>query len=93
MEFYLSDTGTPRYSLNFKQRPVILDSDLGFELRGDLHVSKIEIADGAIRKRTFIRAYRSTTASNCRIPNVTAAMKHGNRSGARSPVFAIITTN
>ena len=51
MEFYLSDTGAPRYSLNFKQRPVILDSDLGFELRGDLHVSKIEIADGAIRKK------------------------------------------
>lgn len=51
MEFSLSDTGTPRYSLAFKQRPVILDSDLGFELRGDLHVSKIEIADGAIGKK------------------------------------------
>lgn len=50
MRFSLSETGAPRYSLSFKDRPVIRDSYLGFEIRGDLNVSQIEIKDGLIRK-------------------------------------------
>lgn len=51
MTFTLSPTGTPRYALDYDGRQVILPSDLGFELRGDLNVSKIEIEQGVIRKR------------------------------------------
>lgn len=52
LQFDLSDQGTPTYSLSFKGRPVIRDSRLGFEIRGDLNVSQIEIDSlGRILKR------------------------------------------
>ena len=58
MTFTLSPTGTPRYALDYDGRQVILPSDLGFELRGDLNVSKIEI------EQTNTPASRCTTISN-----------------------------
>lgn len=52
LQFDLSDQGTPTYSLSFRGRPVIRDSRLGFEIRGDLNVSQIEIDSlGRILKR------------------------------------------
>ena len=41
LHFALSETGAPYYSLSFRERPVIRDSRLGFEIRGDLNVSRI----------------------------------------------------
>ena len=51
MTFTLSPTGTPRYALDYDGRQVILPSDLGYDLRGDQNVSKIENDQGVIRKR------------------------------------------
>ena len=47
----LTEAGEPCYALDYDSRPVILPSKLGFELRGDLNVSEIEIEGDRIRKR------------------------------------------
>jgi len=41
MAFELTGDGEPRYSLNYKDTPVVLPSHLGFELRGVLKAQKI----------------------------------------------------
>lgn len=50
MRFSMSDNGTPYYSLNYKGKHIVLDSRLGFLLRGDLNVSEVKIKGDKIDK-------------------------------------------
>lgn len=50
MRFSMSDNGTPYYSLDYKGKHIILDSRLGFLLRGDLNVSEVKVQDDKIDK-------------------------------------------
>lgn len=50
MRFSMSDNGTPYYSLDYKGKHIILDSRLGFLLRGDLNVSEVKIKGDKIDK-------------------------------------------
>ena len=51
MSFHLTVDGTPEYTLNYDGRPVILNSGMGFELRGVLKAQKIDYnADGTVTK-------------------------------------------
>lgn len=50
MKFSMSDDGTPYYSLDYKGKHIVLDSRLGFLLRGDLNVSEVKIQGDKIDK-------------------------------------------
>ena len=50
MRFSMSDNGTPYYSLDYKGKHIVLDSRLGFLLRGDLNVSEVKIKGDKIDK-------------------------------------------
>lgn len=50
MRFSISDDGTPYYSLDYKGKHIILDSRLGFLLRGDLNVSEVKVQGDKIDK-------------------------------------------
>ena len=50
MAFELTGKGEPRYSLNYKDTPVVLPSHLGFELRGVLKAQKIVFDAQSIQK-------------------------------------------
>lgn len=50
MRFSMSDDGTPYYSLDYKGKHIVLDSRLGFLLRGDLNVSEVKVQDDEIDK-------------------------------------------
>lgn len=50
MKFSMSDNGTPYYSLDCKGKHIVLDSRLGFLLRGDLNVSEVKVQDDKIDK-------------------------------------------
>lgn len=50
MRFSMSDNGTPYYSLDYKGKHIILDSRLGFLLRGDLNVSEVKVQGDKINK-------------------------------------------
>lgn len=50
MKFSMSDNGTPYYSLDYKGKHIVLDSRLGFLLRGDLNVSEVKIKGDKIDK-------------------------------------------
>lgn len=51
MSFHLTGDGTPEYTLDYDGRPVILSSEMGFELRGVLKAQKIDYnADGTVSK-------------------------------------------
>ncbi|MCR5351179.1 MAG: glycoside hydrolase family 97 protein [Bacteroidales bacterium] len=73
LQFYLSDEGTPGYSLSREETPVVLPSRLGFALRGTIKASELETArDGSISKHdaapeiAFDRDFELTgTDSDC----------------------------
>lgn len=48
MRFSMSDDGAPYYSLDYKGKHIVLDSRLGFLLRGDLNVSEVKVQDDKI---------------------------------------------
>lgn len=50
MKFIMSDDGTPYYSLDYKGKHIVLDSRLGFLLRGDLNVSEVKVQGDKIDK-------------------------------------------
>ena len=51
MTFQLTESGTPQYALNYGDTKVILPSDLGFELRGNLKAEQLVYnSDGTISK-------------------------------------------
>lgn len=50
MRFSMSDNGTPYYSLDYKGKYIVLDSRLGFLLRGDLNVSEVKVQGDKIDK-------------------------------------------
>ena len=50
MRFIMSDDGTPYYSLDYKGKHIVLDSRLGFLLRGDLNVSEVKVQGDKIDK-------------------------------------------
>lgn len=50
MKFSMSDNGTPYYSLDYKGKHIIVDSRLGFLLRGDLNVSEVKVQGDKIDK-------------------------------------------
>lgn len=50
MRFCMSDNGTPYYSLDYKGKHIVLDSRLGFLLRGDLNVSEVKVQGDKIDK-------------------------------------------
>lgn len=50
MIFSMSDNGTPYYSLDYKGKHIVLDSRLGFLLRGDLNVSEVKVQGDKIDK-------------------------------------------
>lgn len=50
MNFSMSDNGTPYYSLDYKGKHIVLDSRLGFLLRGDLNVSEVKVQGDKIDK-------------------------------------------
>lgn len=50
MRFSMSDNGTPYYSLYYKGKHIVLDSRLGFLLRGDLNVSEVKVQGDKIDK-------------------------------------------
>ena len=50
MRFSMSDNGAPYYSLDYKGKHIVLDSRLGFLLRGDLNVSEVKVQGDKIDK-------------------------------------------
>ncbi len=50
MRFSMSDNGIPYYSLDYKGKHIVLDSRLGFLLRGDLNVSEVKFQGDKIDK-------------------------------------------
>lgn len=50
MKFSMSDDGAPYYSLDYKGKHIVLDSRLGFLLRGDLNVSEVKVQGDKIDK-------------------------------------------
>ena len=50
IKFSMSDNGTPYYSLDYKGKHIVLDSRLGFLLRGDLNVSEVKVQGDKIDK-------------------------------------------
>ena len=51
MTFQLTEAGTPQYALDYEGKKVILPSDLGFELRGNIKAEKLVYnTDGTISK-------------------------------------------
>ena len=50
MKFGLDKDGTPTYSLTFGDRPVILQSGMGYELRGVLKAQKLVFGDTSVEK-------------------------------------------
>lgn len=50
MRFSMSNNGTPYYSLDYKGKHIVLDSRLGFLLRGDLNVSEVKVQGDKIDK-------------------------------------------
>ena len=50
MRFSMSNDGTPYYSLDYKGKHIVLDSRLGFLLRGDLNVSEVKVQGDKIDK-------------------------------------------
>lgn len=50
MRFSMSDNGTPYYSLDYKGKHIVLDSRLGFLLRGELNVSEVKVQGDKIDK-------------------------------------------
>lgn len=50
MKFSMSDNGIPYYSLDYKGKHIVLDSRLGFLLRGDLNVSEVKVQGDKIDK-------------------------------------------
>lgn len=50
MRFSMSDNGTPYYSLDYKGKHIVLDSRLGFLLRGNLNVSEVKVQGDKIDK-------------------------------------------
>ena len=50
MRFSMSDDGTPYYSMDYKGKHIVLDSRLGFLLRGDLNVSEVKVQGDKIDK-------------------------------------------
>ena len=50
MRFSMSDNGIPYYSLDYKGKHIVLDSRLGFLLRGDLNVSEVKVQGDKIDK-------------------------------------------
>ena len=49
MEFLLTENGTPQYSLNCNEEPVVLPSSLGFELRGTVKASVLKFGDKMVK--------------------------------------------
>ena len=50
MKFSMSNDGTPYYSLDYKGKHIVLDSRLGFLLRGDLNVSEVKVQGDKVDK-------------------------------------------
>lgn len=48
--FYLSEKGEPTYTLDYKGKPVILPSTLGFELRGTVKAEVLSYENGTVSK-------------------------------------------
>ena len=61
MGFYMTAQGTPQYSLNFGDKPVILPSSLGYELRGSLKAQKVVINADNITKEDKEASYMFNT--------------------------------
>ena len=61
MGFYMTAQGTPQYSLNFGDKPVILPSSLGYELRGGLKAQKVVINADNITKEDKEASYMFNT--------------------------------
>lgn len=51
MSFLMAQDGTPQYALDYKGKPVILPSMLGFELRGTIKATELEFSDAGIVKK------------------------------------------
>ena len=50
MSFFMTEKGTPQYSLDYCGKPVVLPSSLGYELRGNLKAQKLVIDTGTVTK-------------------------------------------
>lgn len=61
MGFYMTPQGTPQYSLNFGDKPVILPSSLGYELRGSLKAQNVVINPDRITKEDKEVSYMFNT--------------------------------
>ncbi|MBS7290511.1 MAG: glycoside hydrolase family 97 protein [Bacteroidales bacterium] len=61
MGFYMTAQGTPQYSLNFRDKPVVLPSSLGYELRGSLKAQKVVINADNITKEDKEASYMFNT--------------------------------
>ena len=71
MRFGMSAEGTPSYSLDYKGHKVVLDSRLGFLLRGDLNVSEIKVNGTEVTKEDkhpqidFYKDFEIVSADTC----------------------------
>ena len=71
MRFSLSAEGTPIYSLDYKGKKVVLDSKLGFLVRGDLNVSEIKVNGTEVTKEDkhpqidFYKDFELESADSC----------------------------
>lgn len=92
MAFELTGKGEPRYSLNYKDTPVVLPSHLGFELRGVLKAQKIVFDAQSIQKvdakptEPFDRDFALTPCYSLH------SMRLGLLYSARRGLFSTITT-
>ena len=57
MKFSLSDKGEPMYSLSFGGTPVVLDSRLGFEMRGTVKATELDFKGTGITKKDAQPSY------------------------------------
>ena len=89
LEFSLADGGRPTYTLDYKERPVILPSGMGLELRGE--APKLEFG-AAIRKGNQGARYRSTTGSPSGRWPAASPTRHGVPYGASRPRSATAIT-
>ena len=78
LTFALKEGGVPTYTLDYKHKPVIKQSELGLELKRDKHASK------GMNETDLLAGFNERCLHSTKL---------GSPFGAKQPRFAIIITN
>lgn len=89
LEFSLADGGRPTYTLDYKERPVILPSGMGLELRGEAQSWNSGLKSARANQGA---RYRSTTGSPSGRWPAASPTRHGVPYGASRPRSATAIT-